>query len=349
MVKWQKIYQDLKMITIANLQLNSQTNILDNLIQIEYAIRQTVTICQQSGKNLDLCVLPENAFCFGKQGFASEYFEYLSDWCGKLARHYQIHLLAGTLPCPFRPDGTLVDNGKFRQTSLLFDPSGDVVARYDKIHLFKAIVNDSTKNYDEGLTFEAGNKVVVANTAIGKIGMMICFDLRFPTLAIRLRQLGAEILTAPSAFTFITGKAHWHSLLTARALDSQCMVIGSAQGGEHIINTSKGISQRQTWGNSQFINAFGENIGESLTLPTFIAPTDKLQLTKLLDNLPVCQTASTFLPPASLANRSDEKYPEPSQVVLDTFDRNFQTQIREQIALMSCQRFDIIEPIRSEI
>lgn len=335
------------MITIASLQLNSQTNILDNLIQIEYSISNALNTSQKIGQKLRLFVLPENAFCFGKQGFVSQYFDVLSDWCGKLARHYDIYLLAGTLPCPFRPDGTPVENGKFRQTSLLFDPSGDVVARYDKIHLFKAIVNDNTKNYDEGLTFEAGDKIVVADTAIGKIGMMICFDLRFPTLAIRLRQLGAEILTAPSAFTFMTGKAHWHGLLTARALDSQCMVIGSAQGGEHLINTSKGVSQRQTWGNSQIINAFGENIGENLTLPTFTAPSDKLQLTNLLENLPLCQMASTFLPPASLTNCNNEKYPEPSQVTLAPFDNNFQSQIREQIALMSCQRFGISEPIRS--
>lgn len=335
------------MLTIANIGLNSQTNILDNLIQIEHAISNTVKTSQQNEQKLSICVLPENAFCFGKQGFVSQYFEVLSDWCGKLARYYDIYLLAGTLPCPFRPDGTPVEHGKFRQTSLLFDPSGDVVARYDKIHLFKAIVNDNTKNYDESLTFEAGDKVVVADTAIGKIGMMICFDLRFPTLAIRLRQLGAEILTAPSAFTFMTGKAHWHSLLTARALDSQCMVIGSAQGGEHLINTSKEVNQRQTWGNSQIINAFGENIGESLNLPNLTAPTDKSKLIQLLENLPLCQMASQFLPPANLQSANNEKYPDTCQVILGTFDKHFQNQIREQIALMSCQRFGISEPIRS--
>lgn len=333
------------MITIANIGLNSQTNILDNLIQIEQAIKTAKQFAQNNGQNLDLCVLPENAFCFGKQGFVSEYFDVLSAWCGELARHYDIHLLAGTLPCPYRPNGVAVADGKFRQSSLLFDPSGEQVARYDKIHLFKAIVNDTTKNYDEGLTFEAGNTPIVAKTAIGNIGMMICFDLRFAPLALRLRQLGAEILTAPSAFTFMTGKAHWQSLLTARALDSQCLVIGSAQGGTHFIKTSKGTSERQTWGNGEIVNAFGENIGKKLDLATLLAPTDNFHLNELLNNLPLCQKATAFLPPASLQN-ADEKYPDTAEIIMTNFDNHSQTQFREQIALMASQRFGISDPTR---
>lgn len=330
--------------TIANIELNSQTNILDNIIQIEHAI---ITAKQHfSAKNLplDLVVLPENAFCFGKQGLASQYFDDLKNWCGKLANHYQIHLLAGTLPYPYRPDGTPVADNKFRQSSLLFEPDGNLLARYDKIHLFKATVNDKTANYDEGQTFEAGDTPVVAKTAMGNIGLMVCFDLRFPLLATRLRQLNADILTAPSAFTFTTGKAHWQTLLTARALDSQCLVVGSAQGGEHLINTSKGVNQRETWGHSHMINAFGESIGEPIS-HEFLPPNSQQDLTDLFKNLPLSHFASTFLPNASILNYlSDEKYPDTAKIVVANFDNDEQNRFRNQINLFASQRFDVKNP-----
>ena len=125
------------------------------------------------------------------------------------------------------------------------------MARYDKIHLFTATVADKQGSYNEAATFEPGTQTVVttleANDDIYQLGMMVCFDLRFPALAQRLRQAGADLLSAPSAFTYLTGQAHWSLLLRARALDSQCMVIGAAQGGEHAY---KDGSSRQTWGHS---------------------------------------------------------------------------------------------------
>ena len=236
-----------KLTKFAIVELNSQTDILANLQSIELGIK----IASERGTRM--VILPENAFCFGKQGFASQYFDALKAWSAQAASHYGVYLLAGTLPCPYRPDGTPVADGKLRQSSLLFDPAGDCLARYDKIHLFKATVNDSTGNYDEGRTFEAGKELIVADTEFGKVGMMVCFDIRFPTLAVKLRELGADILTAPSAFTYQTGKAHWHTLLTARALDSQCMVIGAGQTGDHVVNPSELGKVRSTWGHSEFI------------------------------------------------------------------------------------------------
>jgi nitrilase len=141
------------------------------------------------------------------------------------------------------------------------------VARYDKIHLFTATVADKQGSYNEAATFEPGTQTVVttleANDDIYQLGMMVCFDLRFPALAQRLRQAGADLLSAPSAFTYLTGQAHWSLLLRARALDSQCMVIGAAQGGEHAY---KDGSSRQTWGHSTItaydgtiINSYEDN------------------------------------------------------------------------------------------
>ena len=142
----------------------------------------------------------------------------------------------------------------------LFAPDGTRVARYDKIHLFTATVADKHGSYNEAATFEPGTQTVVATVesdhAAYQLGMMVCFDLRFPALAQRLRQAGADLLSAPSAFTYLTGQAHWSLLLRARALDSQCMVIGAAQGGDHVY---KNGDIRQTWGHTT-ITAFDGTI-----------------------------------------------------------------------------------------
>ncbi len=316
--------------TFAIVELNSQPPILPNLFAIEQGIQQAVTL------GASLVVLPENAFCFGQQAYAGRYFEPLKDWCAMAARHYGIYLLAGTLPCPYRPDGTPVPAGKFRQSSLLFDPAGDCLARYDKIHLFKATVNDSTGSYDESRTFEAGNQLVVAPTEFGNIGMMVCFDVRFAPLAIALRQLGAQILTVPAAFTFQTGKAHWQALLRARALDSQCMVVGAGQTGKHHIVRGNQTSHRMTWGHSQFVNANGEVISKDPTADTLPASSwaakplaDQARHWVVSENEPVLVTD-----PSS-----------PSYRVISTqFDQVAQQQWRQNIALMDCQKLTITHP-----
>lgn len=327
-----------KLTKFAIVELNSQTDILANLQSIELGIK----IASERGTRM--VILPENAFCFGKQGFASQYFDALKAWSAQAARHYGVYLLAGTLPCPYRPDGTPVADGKLRQSSLLFDPAGDCLARYDKIHLFKATVNDSTGNYDEGRTFEAGNELIVANTEFGKVGMMVCFDIRFPTLAVKLRELGADILTAPSAFTYKTGKAHWHALLTARALDSQCMVIGAGQTGDHVINPSASSNVRSTWGHSEFITSDGENV---LT-QKIDAVTRDFDITNNLAHLPLSAKAASWLPKSDSYQPLDQTAVKttPSQqapsVIFANFDADAQQITRQNIALLECQKLTII-------
>ena len=331
-----------KLTKFAIVELNSQTDILANLQSIELGIK----IASERGTRM--VILPENAFCFGKQGFASQYFDALKAWSAQAARHYGVYLLAGTLPCPYRPDGTPVADGKLRQSSLLFDPAGDCLARYDKIHLFKATVNDSTGNYDEGRTFEAGNALIVADTEFGKVGMMVCFDIRFPTLAVKLRELGADILTAPSAFTYQTGKAHWHALLTARALDSQCMVIGAGQTGDHVVNPSAPSNVRSTWGHSEFISSDGENV---LT-QTIDAATRDFDITNNLAHLPLSDKAASWLPKSDGRPELDKNADQtavkttPSQqapsVIFADFDADAQQITRQNIALLECQKLTII-------
>jgi len=232
-------------LTVAAVQMNSQQDIEANLADIRSAISEA------SKQGAQLIVLPENCCSMGRQFATAERFDELSDAMAEYARAFGIYLLAGSLPCPYRPDGVIVPNGRLRQVSQLFAPDGTRVARYDKIHLFTATVADKQGSYNEAATFEPGTQTVVvpleANDAVYQLGMMVCFDLRFPALAQRLRQAGAEVLSAPSAFTYLTGQAHWSLLLRARALDSQCMVIGAAQGGEHLY---KNGDSRQTWGHS---------------------------------------------------------------------------------------------------
>ena len=234
-----------ELLTVAAIQMNSQQDIENNLADIKAAINEA------SAQGAKLVVLPENCCSMGRQFATAQRFDELSATLAGYARTYGVYVLAGSLPCPYRPDGVIVPDGRLRQVSLLFAPDGTQVARYDKIHLFTATVADKQGSYNEAATFEPGTQTVVApfevDSSVYQLGMMVCFDLRFPALAQRLRQAGADLLTAPSAFTYLTGQAHWSLLLRARALDSQCMVIGAAQGGEHAYKDGQ---TRQTWGHA---------------------------------------------------------------------------------------------------
>ena len=230
---------------LAAIQMSSQDNIADNLADAERLLAQAATA------GACIAVLPENFACFaaGQQRQTAEQFEYIQDQLSMLARRFQLWIVAGSIPCPYRPNGQIVPDGKVRSCCLLLDPSGQVVARYDKIHLFDVHVADGVGGYRESATFEAGDQIVTASTPFGHLGLMICYDLRFPELALALRQQGAEILTAPSAFTHMTGQLHWSLLLRARAIDSQCWVIGANQTGWHGV--------RQTWGHSAIVDVDG--------------------------------------------------------------------------------------------
>lgn len=288
--------------TIGCVQLNSQFDIDDNLATIEHAVKAAKDV------GVHMLVLPENACRMGRQIELSQCFDKISNWYASLAFEHQLFIVAGTLPCPYRPDGTPVSGNRARQVSQVFAPDGKRIARYDKIHLFRADVADSTGSYDESRTFEPGDRTVVAELDMANLlgqplhdgknrrdvlslGLMVCFDLRFPTLAQRLRQAGADILTAPSAFTFKTGQAHWELLLKARALDAQCLLVGAAQGGSH--HTHK--TRRETWGHSSITNANGELIvGTGKTALTenyalITAPFDLQQQQTWRQNMPIHQ------------------------------------------------------------
>ena len=227
-------------------QMNSQNDIEANFNIIESLLQQS----QSQGSSL--VFFPENFVCFaaGKQRETAERFEEIQQRLEALAHQYQIWIIGGTLPCPFRPDGRIVSDGRVRTVSLCISPEG-TVARYDKIHLFDVQVGDGVGGYQESKFFEPGSELVVAATPFGNIGMMVCYDLRFPEMALRLRHLGANILTAPAAFTYTTGQMHWQLLIQARAMDSQCQVLGAAQQGWH-------GEKRQTWGHAAAADSRGK-------------------------------------------------------------------------------------------
>ena len=244
-------------ISIASIQLTSSTDIDANLRIIDTAISEA------AAHGAKLIVLPENACVMGRQADLAARYDEMVNHFANLARAHGVHLVAGTLPCPTRPDGSMVSansdgESRFRQISLAFDDAGKQIGRYDKIHLFRATVDDGVGSYDEARTFEGGDTLRAVPMCIDgvtvNVGLTICFDVRFPRLMQSLRQMGADIITVPAAFTYQTGRAHWQLLLTARALDSQCLLVGSAQGGTHKI----GSGSRETWGHSLIVNAYGK-------------------------------------------------------------------------------------------
>ncbi|OJY33060.1 MAG: amidohydrolase [Rhodobacterales bacterium 65-51] len=159
-------------------------------------------------------------------------------------------------------------DGRFANRSFLIGPEGEIAARYDKIHMFDVNVTE-TEVYRESAAYRPGAQAVVADIPLAKIGMTVCYDLRFPHLFRRLAQGGAQILTVPAAFNHLTGAAHWEVLLRARAIETGCFVLAPAQTGFHPESAGKG---RNTYGHSLAIAPWGEVLVDAGTDPgvTFV-------------------------------------------------------------------------------
>lgn len=177
---------------------------------------------------------------------------------GERARRHGCWIFAGTMPLSHRPDGTSVAGRRVRAASIVFDPDGNQVARYDKIHMFDVDVDDDQRHYLESATFEPGSDLVTVATPLGVVGLTVCYDIRFPELFRELFFRGAEIIAVPSAFTVPTGRAHFEVLMRARAIENFCYTVAACQGGQH-------DSGRQTWGHSMVVDPWGEIIAEAGT------------------------------------------------------------------------------------
>jgi nitrilase len=153
-------------------------------------------------------------------------------------------IVGGTIPL------AAADPGRIRAACLILNNKGEVVGRYDKIHMFDVVLEENAETYTESETIEPGDSTLVVDTPIGRLGVAVCYDLRFPEQFRKMLDDDMEIIAIPSAFTAITGSAHWESLLRARAIENLCYVIAAAQGGYH-------VNGRETHGDSIIIDPWG--------------------------------------------------------------------------------------------
>jgi deaminated glutathione amidase len=232
----------------ALLQMVSVTDMPANLDAAERLLAQAA----QAGA--ELAVLPEYFCLMGRQdrdklAIAERFGEgVMQTRLARMAAQYGVYLVAGTMPLAI--DG---DDLHVRNACLVFGPQGQCLARYDKIHLF--YFDNGQERYDEAAVLQAGDTPVCFDLPskdghTWRIGLSVCFDVRFPSHYQQLRAMGAELLLVPSAFTHTTGSAHWEVLLRARALDNLAWVGAAAQGGVH-------ENGRQTWGHSMWVDPWG--------------------------------------------------------------------------------------------
>jgi predicted amidohydrolase len=230
------------------------------------------------GQEIDQLTLAKHSeFTLSKLVSTHEYSQQLIIKLSALARQYGIYLLAGTIPLLCK------NTDKYSNTSCLFSPSGQLLEKYDKIHLFDVSVADNEKSYLESRYTQAGNVVTTAHTPFATIGFSICYDLRFPELYRALRCAHVDIITVPSAFTKVTGTAHWQTLIQARAIENQCYIIAAGQTGKH-------ANGRETWGHSMIVSPWGEILA---CLPegegSITVEYDPKALTKIRQAMPVLE------------------------------------------------------------
>ena len=264
------------MTLVAAVQMNSGPRMPDNL---EAAARD---IAAAAAAGARMVVLPEN-FAIMPLTDADRLAVVEKDGSGPIqdflaaqAKHHRLWIVGGTIPLAAK------DSRKVRAACLLFNDRGEPVARYDKMHLFDVQLDNGEK-YHESNSFEPGDDVVVADTPFGKLGLAVCYDLRFPELFRRMQEQGAEIFAVPAAFTAHTGKAHWEVLVRARAIENLAYVIAAAQDGRH-------ANGRETYGESMIVNPWGEILARlAHGVGHVIAECDHARLQEVRKNLPSIQ------------------------------------------------------------
>ncbi|WP_455206140.1 carbon-nitrogen hydrolase family protein [Kaarinaea lacus] len=229
---------------VAAIQMASGPNIAANLIEAKRLISNAAAAGAQ------LVVLPENFGLMGmketdkvearEQDGEGEIQSFLS----KQARKNNIWLVGGTVPLVAQ------DDNKVRAACLVYDNQGNRVARYDKTHLFDVRLVATGDQYVESETIEPGDEILVVDTPFAKVGVAVCYDLRFPELFRNMLAHGVEVIVVPSAFTAITGKAHWEVLVRARAIENLSYVVAADQGGYH-------VNGRESYGDSMIVDPWG--------------------------------------------------------------------------------------------
>lgn len=262
------------LIRAAVVQMVSTDTIAENLQTAAKLVRQAVR------EGAQLLVLPENfaLFSSGRLFDASQHEASnagpMRSFLAATAREHGVWLVGGSLPLPAAAQ-------KVYAASFVLDPEGVERACYRKVHLFDAEVGDAQGQYRESDTLTAGDDVVSVTSPFGKLGLSICYDLRFPELYRALFQQGVDLITVPSAFTERTGRAHWQPLLQARAIENCCYILAPNQGGQH-------TAKRATWGHSMIVDPWGKVLaqceqGEGIA----IADIDLAYLSDLRRRMPV--------------------------------------------------------------
>ncbi|MBI3562729.1 MAG: carbon-nitrogen hydrolase family protein [Gammaproteobacteria bacterium] len=229
---------------VAAIQMASSPSVGSNLTEAARLISRAVDA------GADLVVLPENFAHMGmkapdilaiaEQAGAGQIQQFLATQADK----HRVWIIGGTIPLK----GTSADH--VRAASIVYNDRGKALARYDKIHMFDVKIQESGETYSESQTIEAGKDIVVVETPFGRLGLAICYDIRFPELFRRMVNEKVEIIAIPSAFTATTGRAHWETLVRARAIENLSYIIAAAQGGYH-------MNGRETHGDSMIVDPWG--------------------------------------------------------------------------------------------
>jgi deaminated glutathione amidase len=233
---------------VAALQMTSSADVRANLAVAGELLQAA------AGSGAVLAVLPENFAFMGlhdadKRKVAEPAGRGpIQEFLAETARRLRLWIVGGTVPLQKAPEERVA------AASLLFNGEGQLVARYDKIHLFDVDIPGRQEHYFESANIAPGAEPVVIDTPVGKLGLTVCYDMRFPELFRRLSSAGAQLFSVPSAFTAPTGRAHWETLLRARAIENLCYVIAPAQAGIH-------QSGRETYGDSLIVDYWGRVLG----------------------------------------------------------------------------------------
>jgi predicted amidohydrolase len=233
---------------LAAVQMTSGNNVKENL-----AIAKKL-IADAAATDAQLVVLPEMFATMGLDNAEKAKFREtagtgeVQDFLHAAARRHGIWLVGGTIPIAARQDSERV-----RSACLILNDQGEFVARYDKVHLFDVHLRPSQEDYSESKSIEPGDEIVVVSTPFGKLGLAVCYDLRFPELFRRMHEQEVEIIAVPTAFTYATGAAHWDILVRARAIENLAYLVTACQTGTH-------PNQRRTYGHSMIVNPWGEVI-----------------------------------------------------------------------------------------
>ena len=259
----------------AAIQMASSPNVGSNLLEAGKLIAEAA----KSGAKL--IALPENFAIMGVHELdkvkvrEADGVGPIQEFLSQTAKKYAVWLVAGTVPLEANADN------KVRAACLIYDDKGERVARYDKIHLFDVSVPDTNEEYRESDSIEDGDEPIVIDTPFGRLGIAVCYDLRFPEHFRKMQEQNVETVIVPSAFTAETGAAHWEVLLRARAIENLCYIIAPNQGGFH-------LNGRKTFGHSMIVDPWGVILDCYKTGAGFVnAEIDLQQLRKVRASFPV--------------------------------------------------------------